>query len=86
MSADFTRVLDRALGAFVHVRFNTARREVIDYSIVLLVEVAGELETMRLYDGAHGENERHRYTRQGGKQPAEIFHRGTPLGKACAPR
>ena len=29
------------------------------------------------YDGAHGENEMHRYTRQGGKQAAEVFHRDT---------
>jgi hypothetical protein len=35
------------------------------------------MQTVRLYDGAHGENELHRYTREGGKQPAEVFHRGT---------
>jgi len=41
------------------------------------VEEGEQIETVRVYDGAHGENELHRYTRQGGKQPAEIFHRGT---------
>jgi hypothetical protein len=57
----------------MHIEFKTDRREVIDYSIVLLVEVDGELETVRLYDGAHGEND----TRKGGKQPAEMIHHGS---------
>lgn len=77
MSADYTRLLDRALRAFVHVKFKTERREVVDYAIVLLVDVDGQMRTVRLYDGAHAENELHRYTKQGGKQPAKIFHRGT---------
>jgi hypothetical protein len=77
VSADYTRLLDRPLGAFVHVEFTTDRREIVDYAIVLLIELDGEFETIRLYDGAHGENELHRYTREGDKQPAEIFHRGT---------
>jgi hypothetical protein len=77
MSADYTRLLDRLLRVFMHVEFKTDRRDVVDYSIVLLVEVDGELETVRLYDGAHGENELHRYTRKGGKQPAEIVHHGS---------
>jgi hypothetical protein len=77
VSADYTRLLDRPLGAFMHVEFTTDRREIVDYAIVLLVELDGEFETIRLYDGAHGENELHRYTREGDKQPAEIFDRGT---------
>ena len=77
MSADYTRVLDRLLGAFMHVEFKTDRREIVDYAVVLLIEVDGERETVRLYDGAHRENELHRYTREGIKQPGEIFHRGT---------
>jgi hypothetical protein len=76
VSADYTRLLDRLLRVFMHVEFKTDRRDVVDYSIVLLVEVDGELETVRLYDGAHGENELHRYARKGGKQPAEIIHHG----------
>jgi hypothetical protein len=76
MSADYTNLLDLVLRAFMHVEFKTDRRAVVDYSIVLLVEVDGELETVRLYDGAHGENELHRYTRKGGKQPAEVVHHG----------
>ena len=77
MSADYTRLLDRARRVFLHVEFTTGRRTVIDYAIVLLIEVEGRLETVRVYDGAHGENELHRYGRQAGKEPAEIFHRGT---------
>ena len=67
MSADYTRLLDRLLGAFMHVEFKTDRREIVDYAVVLLIEVDGERETVRLYDGAHGENELHRYTREGHK-------------------
>lgn len=77
MSTDYTRLLNRLLKVFMHVEFETYRRDVVDYSIVLLVEVDGELETVRLYDGAHGENELHRYTRKGCKQPAEIVHHGS---------
>jgi hypothetical protein len=76
MSADYDVELDGTLGAWMHVEFTTVRRDVVDYSIVLLVEVDGGLETVRLYDGAHGENEMHRYTRKSGKQPAEIVHHG----------
>src|SRR5208283_1636012 len=77
VSADFTRVLDAALRAFVHVSFRTSRREVLDYAVVLMVELEGQMRTVRLYDGAHDRNELHRYSRDGQKQPAENFHRGT---------
>ena len=77
MSADYTRLLDRLRRVFVHVEFKTDRRDVVDYSIVLLVEVDGELQTVRLYDGAHGESELHQYTPRGGKQPAEVVHHGS---------
>ncbi len=52
MSAECTRLFDRRLGAFIHVEFKTARREIVDYAVVLLIEVDGEIETVRLYDGA----------------------------------
>lgn len=77
MSADYTRLLDRIRQVFLHVEFTTDRRDVTDYAIVLLVDIDDQLQTIRVYDGAHGENELHRYGRQGGKQAAEIFHRGT---------
>jgi hypothetical protein len=85
MSADYTRLLDHLLRAFVHVEFKTVRRDIVDYAIVLLVEVEGELKTVRLYDGAHDENELHRYTREGtSSRPRSSI--AVPLGKGCAPR
>lgn len=57
----------------MHIEFTTDRRDVVDYAVVLLVEAEGEVEAVRLYDGAHGKNEMHRYTR-GRKQPAEVIH------------
>lgn len=46
-------------------------------SRLLLFEIEGRTETIRLYDGAHGHNEMHRYTRSAGKQPGTPLHRGT---------
>lgn len=77
MSADYDVELDRALDAWLHVEFVTNRREITDYAVVLLAAGSERIETVRVYDGAHGENEMHRYTRTGGKQAAENFHRGT---------
>lgn len=77
MSADYTRLIDRTLRVFLHVEFTTDRRDVVDYAVVLLVELDGRLETVRVYDGAHGENDLHRYGRQSGKSPAVTFHSGT---------
>lgn len=77
MNREYDVELDGALGTWMHVEFTTEVREVTDYAVVLLVEEGGQLETVRVYDGAHGENEMHRYTREGGKQAAEVFHRGT---------
>jgi hypothetical protein len=61
----------------MRVELTTDIRDVTDYAVVLLVEEDERMETVRVYDGAHGENEMHRYTREGGKQAAEVFHRGT---------
>jgi hypothetical protein len=38
---------------------------------------ANGVETIRVYDGAHGFNEMHRYTSAGGRQDGEEFHSGT---------
>jgi hypothetical protein len=73
----YTIELDHALGALKHVKFTTRVRDVIDYAVVLLVKETERVDTIRVYDGAHAVNELHRYTRQGGKQAAEIFHGGT---------
>jgi hypothetical protein len=77
MSGAYKSVLDGTV--LMHVEYKTEPRgpDVVDYSVVLVVEVDGRKETVRLYDGAHGENELHRYTRDGGKQAAEVFDRGT---------
>jgi hypothetical protein len=32
---------------------------------------------VRVYDAAHGFNEMHRHTEEGGKQSGTVFHRGT---------
>jgi len=77
MSADYLRILDHVLRAMVSVEFSTRGREVIDYAVVLLLEVGGATEAIRVYDGAHGHNEMHRYTRSEGKQAGSPFHGGT---------
>ncbi len=77
MSAIYTHRIDIARRVFLHVEFVTDRRTVTDYAVVLLIQIEGQMETVRVYDGAHGENELHRYGKQAGKMPAEVFHRGT---------
>jgi hypothetical protein len=61
----------------LRVEFTTDGREINDYAVVLLLALDGSTETIRVYDGAHGHNEMHRYTRSEGKQPGEPFHAGT---------
>lgn len=61
---------------YVEYKIGRGGPDVVDYSVVLVVEVNGRKETVRVYDGAHRENELHRYTRDHGKQAAEVFDRG----------
>lgn len=77
MSAYYLRVLDHILGAMLRVEFTTNGRKITDYAVVLLLALDGSTETIRVYDGAHGHNEMHRYTQSEGKQPGEPFHAGT---------
>lgn len=77
MSARYKELLDLGLGATLSVDFTTARGKVVDYAIVLLVSAPGDVETVRVYDAAHGRNEMHRYTHAGGKQDGTEFHSGT---------
>lgn len=77
MSGSYEEILDFELGVVMQVDFKTRRGTVIDYAIVLVVPIAGGLETIRVYDSAHGFNEMHRYTRVGGKQNGTEFHGGT---------
>ena len=59
------------------VRWRTQRRDVVDYAVTLVAFESGRWQTIRVFDGAHGVNEMHRYTRSGGKQPGIVFHDGT---------
>lgn len=77
MSGLYAYVIDRGLRAWIYVEFTTNRRAVTDYAVLLLVQQGEQLETVRVYDGAHGHNEMHRYTQSGGKQAAEVFNHDT---------
>jgi hypothetical protein len=77
VSGLYAYVLDRGLQAWIYVEFTTDRRAVTDYAVLLLVQGGEQLETVRVYDSAHGKNEMHRYTRRDGKQAAEVFSRDT---------
>ena len=77
MSAEYFVELGGNSEKLMHVRFTTYRRDITNYAVLLTVEKEGEMDTIRLYDGAHAINEMHRYTRSAGKQPAEVFHGGT---------
>ncbi len=77
MSGRYAYTLDRQGAVQLSVRWRTQRRDVVDYAVTLMRFESGVWETIRLYDGAHGVNEMHRYTRRGGKQPGVIFHDGT---------
>jgi len=60
------------------VWFVTEHGEVVSYSVVLTAQHDGVWHTVRVYDNAHNENEFHRHTLLGGKQPAERFLPGDP--------
>ncbi|HET9676502.1 MAG TPA: hypothetical protein VFP21_03245 [Solirubrobacterales bacterium] len=77
MSGKYELPLDYVLLAILRVEFETQGTEVTDYAAMLLFEIEGRTETIRLYDSAHGHNEMHRYTRSAGKQPGTPLHRGT---------
>ena len=85
MTPDYIRVLDDELGIRMAVEFKSRGREVTDYAVVLVRGGGSAAETIRVYDGAHGHNEMHRYTASTGKQPGTPFH-GVPLEKECGPR
>jgi hypothetical protein len=77
MAGDYDENLDSALGAVMRVRFQTVGPEVTSYSVVLVFRFAGRIETVRVYDSAHGFNEMHRYGHASGKQSGKHFHSGT---------
>lgn len=69
--------LDYQLGVVMSVYFKTDGRDVVDYSLVLLAELNGRIETIRVYDSSHRFNEMHRYTRNDGKQNGVVFSDAT---------
>jgi hypothetical protein len=77
MSGSYERALDWRGSVRLSVLWRTRRREVVDYAVTLVASESGVWRTIRVYDGAHGVNEMHRHTRDGGKQPGVIFHDGT---------
>lgn len=77
MSARYYKDLDLPGGVYIWVDFSTERGMVVEYRVVLLLETPVGTETIRVYDGAHGYNEMHRYTRRFGKQTGAPFHSGS---------
>ena len=77
MNQRYREVLDYEIGARLIVEFATDRREVVDYAVILTVESEQGEATVRVYDGAHGVNDMHRYSQGGEKAPATAFHAGT---------
>jgi len=72
----YERTIEIGLTRDVIVRFNQSGRPIARYSVVLLLLVDREWQTVRLYDNRHGTHHMHRYTRSGGKQTATAFHPG----------
>jgi hypothetical protein len=69
-------VLDYEIGARIVVTLTTLGSEVVDYAVILTVDDEGTIATVRVYDGSHGINDMHRYSRAGDKHRAEVFHAG----------
>jgi hypothetical protein len=60
------------------VRWET-ERVVVTFAVMLLGRVGNEWRTVVLFDCTHGDrNDRHRYSHDGIKGPAVIFHHGSP--------
>src|SRR4051794_39770066 len=53
-STFYTWDLDKGRGVALIARFETRRSQVTDYALVLVVDVGGGPETVRVYDAAHG--------------------------------
>lgn len=81
MEVAWEELLECAPGARMRVEFKTVRGKVVDYSVVLLLATDDGVQTIRVYDSAHGYNEMHRYTRSGGKQVGVEFLPGATLGE-----
>lgn len=70
-------VLDYEVGARLVVEFTTDNNHVVNYAVVLMIDGEDGIQTVRVYDGAHGVNDMHRHDTRGLKLPATMFHAGT---------
>jgi hypothetical protein len=77
VSGRYEKVLDWGLGVVLFVDYTTLKGEVVDYSLALLLKEVDGVKTIRVYDGAHGFNEMHRYGQATGRQRGVQVHRGT---------
>ncbi len=77
VSAGYWDIIDAAKGVLMWVDFTTDRGTVVDYTVMLALPTPGGIQTIRVYDAAHGFNEMHRYTQRSGKQKGVEVHRGT---------
>jgi hypothetical protein len=75
--ASYWETLNLAGGAFLYVEFQTVGRDVVDYSLVLVLRTPEGIETVRVYDATHGFNEMHRFRQGDGKRQGVPFHSGT---------
>ncbi len=76
-SGGWEQVLNHEPDVELIARYTHQSGKIIDYAVILVVTYDATVRTVRVYDGAHGVNDLHRYTRRGGKQRAESFHSGT---------
>lgn len=72
----YERTLEIELTDGVKVQFNQSGRPIERYSVVLLVLVENQWQTVRLYDNHLGTHHMHRYTRSQGRQDSVAFSPG----------
>src|SRR5512132_2325703 len=83
VSGNYEYPLDAARTAWLTVRFETVRREVAAYAVVLAVDTGGRRQTVRVYDSAHGST-RCIATRVEAASCPESHSMRVRLAKACA--
>jgi hypothetical protein len=86
MSADYVAELDGALGAWMRIDFTTERREVIDYSVVLLVDEGERMETVSVCTTGLMESTSCTDTREKAASSPLRSSTAVPLGEVCARR
>jgi hypothetical protein len=79
----YEHTVEWAIADGVAVRFSRSGRPIGRYAVLLLVEIDGDWQEVRVFDNHLDHHHMHRYTRTEGKQPAETFHPG-PTNAAIA--